>query len=131
MPAKRDSGVRSTSTDHPRRAQCVTFPIAMAPDDASLHWVDLLRALRAEHLARLHGFSRQIGFGVLAVALAIFVGVLLALDPLWDLSFEDSASGWPLALASAAAFFSPGARGPFAAHHQRRQPRAARPAPDP
>ena len=97
----------------------------MAPDDASLHWVGELRALRAEHLARLHALSREIAFGVLALALAIFIGVLLALDPLWDLSFEDSASGWPLALASAAAFFSAGALVALALHQQRRERGAA------
>ncbi len=125
MPAKEDSGVRSTSTDHPRAGQCVTFPIAMAPDDASLRWVDELRALRTDHLARLHAFSRQVAFGVLAVALTIFVGVLLALDPLWDLSFDDSALGWPLALASAAAFFLACALVGLAVHQQRRKRGAA------
>jgi hypothetical protein len=97
----------------------------MAPDDASLRWVDELRALRTEHLARLHAFSREVAFGVLAVALAIFVGVLLALNPLWDLSFDDSALGWPLALASAVAFLSAGALVALALHQQRRKRGAA------
>ena len=97
----------------------------MAPDDAWLRWVDELRALRSEHLARLHAFSREIAFAALAVALAIFVGVLLALDPLWDLSFDDSSFGWPLALASAAAFSSACALVALAVHQQRRKRGAA------
>ena len=97
----------------------------MAPEDASLRWVDELRGLRSEHLARLHAFSRGIAFGVLALALSIFVGVLLALDPLWDLSFDDSRFGWPLALASAGAFFSACALVALAVHQQRRKRGAA------
>ena len=97
----------------------------MASDDASLRWVDALGALRSEHLARLHAFSSQVAFGVLAVALTVFVSVLLALDPLWDLSLEDSDLGWPLALASAAAFLSACALIALALHQQRRDRGAA------
>jgi len=97
----------------------------MAPDDVSHRWVDALSALRAEHLARLHAFGRRVASGVLALALAIFVGVLLALDPLWDLSFDDSPLGWPLALASAVAFASSCALIALALHQQRRDRSAA------
>jgi hypothetical protein len=97
----------------------------MASDDASLRWVDALDALRTEHLARLHAFNGQVAFGVLAVALATFVSVVLSLNPLWDLSLDDSDLGWPLALASAAAFFSACALVALALHQQRRDRGAA------
>jgi hypothetical protein len=97
----------------------------MAPDDVSLRWVDTLEAVRTEHLGRLHGFGSQSAFAALAVALAIFVGVVLSLDPLWDLSLDDSALGWPLAFASALAFTAAGALLALALHQQRRDRGAA------
>jgi hypothetical protein len=97
----------------------------MASDDVSLRWVDALGALRTEHLARLHAFNSQVAYGVLAVALTVFAGVVLTLEPLWDLSLDDSELGWPLALASAAAFFSACALVALALRQQRRDRSAA------
>src|SRR5262245_13150610 len=75
----------------------------MAPDDLTSRWVDALSALRAEHLARLHAFRYALGFAALGLAVAGVIGVLLALDPLWDLSLADSDLGWPLFGAATAA----------------------------
>jgi protein-S-isoprenylcysteine O-methyltransferase Ste14 len=97
----------------------------MASDDPSLRWVELLCALRAEHLARLHAFGRLASAGVLAVSLAIFFGVLHALDALWDLSLDDSDLGLPLAVASGAALLLAGVGVALALHQQRRERGAA------
>src|SRR5262245_19087627 len=69
-------------------------PLSMDSKDLSVRWADALAALRAEHLARLHAFGARTAAAVIAVAATLFVGVALALDLLWDFSFDDSVLGW-------------------------------------
>ena len=88
-------------------------------------WIELLVAQRAEHLARLHAFGRLFGVGAFAVAAAILLAVMLGLDPLWDLSFEDSELASQLASAAAASFAAACALFALALHQQRRDRGAA------
>ena len=88
-------------------------------------WIDLLGALRAEHLARLNRFGRQIAAGALALAIALVLAVVLGLDPLWDVSFEDLPLAGALALGAAAAFAAACALFALAQHQQRRDRSAA------
>ena len=97
----------------------------MTPEESASRWIDLLAAQRAEHLARLHAFGRQLAGGTVFVAAALVLAVMLGLDPLWDLSFADSELAGELALAAAACFGAAGALFALALHQQRHDRGAA------
>ena len=97
----------------------------MTPEESTARWIDLLAAQRAEHLERLHGFGRQLAVAAVAVAAVIVLAVMLGLDPLWDLSFEDSEFAASLAAAAAASFAAAAALFALALHQERRDRSAA------
>jgi hypothetical protein len=97
----------------------------MTLEESTARWIDLLAAQRAEHLARLHALGRNAAFGALALSLAILLAVMLGLEELWDVSFEDLALARAAALSAAALFGAACALVALALYQERRDRAAA------
>ena len=97
----------------------------VTPEEPTPRWIDLLAALREEHLARLHAVGMHVAWGVVGLAIVVVLCLSLGLEELWDVSFADLELARSAALSAAVLFAAACALVSLGLHQERRDRAAA------